>query len=168
MECEMLSQIEQLLANEVKQLHEHSNTLATDLKKRETEIMQLHYKKDHDDMSIKAQIAELKQTLNKQSETLEKISIKLLDIEKIWEANINVLIVLQAENVANQASMREILEAKQRQNELQNDRMIDEVQDEIINQAVQKEKEKAELQERLMDQIFQELDNASIIQIKIL
>ncbi|KAA6379262.1 MAG: hypothetical protein EZS28_025211 [Streblomastix strix] len=104
--------------NEVKQLYERSNTLATDLKKPETEIIQLHDDNDHDDMSIKAQIAELKQTLNKQSESLEKISIKLLDIEKIWEANRNVLIVLHSENIANSASIREILEAKQRQNEL--------------------------------------------------
>ncbi|KAA6376944.1 MAG: hypothetical protein EZS28_027530 [Streblomastix strix] len=118
MECEILSHIEQLLANEVKQLHERSNTLSSDLKKRESEIMYLRNKKDHDDMNISTQIAELLQRLNKQSESLEKMTIQLLVIEKIWEANRNVLIVLQAENVANQASMREILEAKQRQNEL--------------------------------------------------
>ncbi|KAA6375905.1 MAG: hypothetical protein EZS28_028567 [Streblomastix strix] len=53
MECERISHIEQFLASEVKQLHERSNTLATEPKKHETEIMQLFCVKDHDDMRTK-------------------------------------------------------------------------------------------------------------------
>ncbi|KAA6386518.1 MAG: hypothetical protein EZS28_017954 [Streblomastix strix] len=250
MERERLSHIEQRLTNEVKQLHERSNTLATELKKRETEIIRLRDEKELGEMSSEAKIAQLEQTLNIQSETIEKNSAKLLEAEKNWEADRNGLVALHAEKLASWATMREALESTQRQNELsikqlneslqeeqkhnsdlnstnlemnqklnllikdkekmqsdidymadklekresaiidmdaqlqeaqtvnsrlneeiieketlsvnllQKDKIIDEVQDEIINQAVQKEKEKAEIQERLMDQIADERDNA--------
>ncbi|KAA6372539.1 MAG: hypothetical protein EZS28_031934 [Streblomastix strix] len=105
-EREKLSHIEQYFANEVKQLHERSNTLATELKKRETEIVLLQDEKGLCDTSIRAQIAELEQTLNRQSETLEMISFLLFNIEKNGEANRNVLFALQSENVASCRQMR--------------------------------------------------------------